>query len=316
MTMYTRLSTELMQGNSQKYVQMQQFRLNRIQEKLASGVNIQKASDDPLNSTRLQQLQEATADDEQYTRNIGQMLSELNTVDSSISDVVSLAQRARELAVQAGNDTLNQANLTAISQEVDQLINQAVQVGNTKLGQRYVFAGFAGQTQPFSRTGNNVTFNGTPSTPVPGYSRPAELAAGVTVSQNVDGTALLGTVTTGGAPEAATGGSGLMRTLTTLKLALQQGDKTTIRSQIGQLGTDLDNITTLQSDVGARVNRLELVKERLDTRKAVLQREMGAIQDIDIAKTISDLSYQQTLYQASLKVNADILQTTLMDYLR
>ena len=316
MTMYTRLSTEQMQGMSQKYVQMQQYRLNRIQEKLASGVNIQRASDDPLNSTRLQQLQEATEDDDQYVRNIGQMLSELNTVDSSISDVVSLAQRARELAVQAGNDTLNQANLTAISQEVDQLINQAVQVGNTKLGQRFVFAGFAGQTQPFSRTGNNVTFNGTPSTPVPGYNRPAELAAGVTVSQNVDGTALLGTVTTGGAPEAATGGSGLIRTLTTLKLALQQADKNTVRAQIGQLSTDLDNVTTLQSDVGARVNRLELVKERLDARKSVLQREMGAIQDIDVAKTVSDLTYQQTLYQASLKVNADLLQTTLMDYLR
>lgn len=313
---YNRLSTDYIQGLSTRYVQTQQGRLNKIQEKLASGVNIQKTSDDPLNSTRLQQLQEAAADDNQYTRNVNNMLSELNTTDSSISDITQLAQRARELAVQAGNDTLTPANLIAISQEVDQLINQAVQVGNTKLGQRFLFAGFQGGTQPFTRTGNNVAFNGSPSATVPPYQRPAELAAGVTITQNVDGTALLGSVTTGGAPEAVATGSGLLRTLTAFKLALQQGDKTTVRAQIGALSTDIDNITTLQADVGARVNRLELVKARLDNRKSVLQKEMSAIQDIDLAKTISDLTYQQTLYQASLKVNADILQTSLLDYIR
>jgi flagellar hook-associated protein 3 FlgL len=312
-----RLSTDMIQRFSQSAMQQQQQRLNIIQQKLASGVNIQKTSDDPLNSTRLQQLQDAKADDTQYLRNVDQMISELNVTDSSISDIVQLAQRARELSVQAGNDTLNQANLTAISQEVDQLINQAVQIGNTKMGQRFVFAGFAGGTQPFTRTGNTVAFNGTPSTPVPGYQRAAELSAGVTISQNVDGTALLGTVTTtGGSPDAVSGGSGLLRTLTTLKLALEQGNKTTIRSQIGQLSTDVDTITTIQSDVGARVNRLELVKARLENRQSVISTEMGAIQDIEMAKTISDLSYQQTLYQASLKVNAGIMQTTIMDYIR
>jgi flagellar hook-associated protein 3 FlgL len=316
--MFNRISTDFLQGSSQYFVQQQQQRLYAIQQKLASGVNIQKTSDDPLNSTRLQQLQEATADDTQYTRNVDSLLSELNTTDSAITDLVQVVQRAKELSVQAGNDTLTPANLSAISKEVDQLINQAVQIGNTKLGQRFLFAGFAGTTTPFTRSGNNVTYHGTPASTVPGYARPGEVAPGVTIDANINAVTLLGGVTTATtpAPESVTSGNGILQTLTTLKLALEQGNKSSIRNQITQLGTDLETVTAVQADVGARVNRLDQVKSRLDSRQIVLETEKAHIQDIDIAKTISDLTFQQTLYQASLKVNADILKTSLLDYLR
>jgi flagellin-like hook-associated protein FlgL len=36
---------------------------------------------------------------------------------------------------------------------------------------------------------------------------------------------------------------------------------------------------------------------------------------VDIAKTSSELAYQQTLYQASLKINSDILKNSLLNYL-
>jgi flagellar hook-associated protein 3 FlgL len=314
-----RLSTSLIVGRAQDYVSAQQNRLLGLQAKLATGQNIKNTSDDVINSTRLQQLQDTLADDDQYRRNIDHMLGELNTADVTMTDMVQLAQRARELAVQAGTDTLGANNLTAMAKEVDQLLEQAIQLGNTKYNQRFLFAGFAGQTVPFARTGNNVAFNATPSTAVPGYQRPGEVATGATVPINTNGAQLLGTVTTAtsGTPpvESVTGGSGFIRSLMGLKLAMEQNDKNAVRSHIGTVDTSLNEITTLQADVGARVNRLTLTKDRLDSRNVVLRSEMSGIQDVDIAKTSSELAYQQTLYQASLKINSDILKNSLLNYL-
>ena len=39
-------------------------------------------------------------------------------------------------------------------------------------------------------------------------------------------------------------------------------------------------------------------------------------EDADIAATLIDLNSQQTAYQAALKVGANILQSSLLDFLR
>jgi len=44
--------------------------------------------------------------------------------------------------------------------------------------------------------------------------------------------------------------------------------------------------------------------------------QLSETEDADIAKTLIELNSQQTAYQASLKVGANILQTSLMDFLR
>ena len=45
-------------------------------------------------------------------------------------------------------------------------------------------------------------------------------------------------------------------------------------------------------------------------------RQLSETEDADIAKTLIELNSQQTAYQASLKVGANILQTSLLDFLR
>lgn len=87
---------------------------------------------------------------DQFTQNVGDSLSWMQSTDAAMNDLSSIMIRIKELTVSADNTKPADA-LKAISQEVDQLINQAVQIGNTKIGDRYIFAGQMDDVKPFER---------------------------------------------------------------------------------------------------------------------------------------------------------------------
>jgi flagellar hook-associated protein 3 FlgL len=61
----------------------------------------------------------------------------------------------KELAVgQAGDASANEETRKVAATEIDQLLNQAVQIGNRKLGERYIFGGYKTTNAPFDRSGN------------------------------------------------------------------------------------------------------------------------------------------------------------------
>jgi flagellar hook-associated protein 3 FlgL len=135
---------------------------------------------------------------------------------------------------------------------------------------------------------------------------------------NVNGQTLLGTdtVTSSAPPTFSAGSGGLFQTLVNLKLDLQNGQKDQVRLRIDQLSNDLNTVLGQQGYIGAIATRLDLTKNRIEDRKTILTQQYSSIQDIDTAKTISDLNYQQNIFQASLGVTGRVLQVSLLDYLR
>ncbi|MDX2085805.1 MAG: flagellar hook-associated protein FlgL [Candidatus Melainabacteria bacterium] len=311
-----RVASSTLHDQAIRYLQNNLGNLGRLQEKVSTGRNINRPSDDPVGLTRILDLKNTLSFDDRYLRNINQALSELNTTDSALSDVTNIVQRALELANQGANATQNDQNRDAIAGEIDQLINQLVQVANTKVGNVYVFSGVRTSTATYTRTGNAVTYNGTP--PAQAWQRNVEISSRILLPVNVNGQTVFGNVSTvAGPPEAiAAGSSGLFETMMELKLNLQQNDPDQVRARLDELQTNLGTVLGQQAIVGATANRLELTMNRLEGRKTIFSRDYAEIQEVDMAKTITDLQFQENIQQASLGVTARVLQPSLLNFLR
>src|SRR4051812_8561828 len=146
------------------YLSQNMSSLSDLQQKMSSQQNINKPSDDPVGLTRLLDLSTTMRADDRFAANIADATTEANTSDTVLNNMTNLIQRAQELTTQAANFTNNQDGRNAIGLEMDQIINQMVQLGNTDISGKYIFGGFKTDSPPFTRTGDDITYNGTPTT--------------------------------------------------------------------------------------------------------------------------------------------------------
>jgi len=293
-----------------------------LQQKLSSGQNINRPSDDPVGLVQVLDLSNTLRTDQQYAKNIQSAISEANTSDSAMNSMVSLIQRAQEITTQAANFTTGSDGRKSIGLEIDQIIDQMVQLGNTEVGGTYIYGGMKTDTPPFSRSGDTVTYSGTPSTLA--WQRSSEIAKGVQVNVNVNGSDLLGSASvTSSSPlpnTFAVGSQGIFKTLLDLKNDLNASSDTNqtaeIQARLDELTANLNTITGQQATVGAVSNRLSLSQGRIDDRKSVLTQQYATLQDVDMPSTIAALNSQQNTLEASLNVTARVLQNSLLSYLK
>jgi flagellar hook-associated protein 3 FlgL len=294
-----------------------------LQQKLSSGQNINKPSDDPVGLVRVLDLSNTLRTDQRYSKNIQDSISEANTTDSVMSSMVDLIQRAQEITTQAANFTTGTDGRKSIGLEVDQIIDQMVQLGNTDIGGKYIFGGMKTDSPPFMRSGDNITYSGTASNL--DWQRNVEIAKGVQISVNTNGNDLLGnsTVTTAGPPLPSTfsaGSQGIFKTLVELKTDLNASSDpnqlTEIQARLDELTTNMNTVVGKQAIVGAVSNRLDLSQGRIDDRKSVLTQQYASLQNVDTASTIADLNSEQNTMEASLNVTARVLQNSLLSYLK
>jgi|GEM_PF-935202 len=146
-----RISDNMVKYSFLRSLNKSQERENNVQEQLADGKAIHRPSDDPVKTVR--SLRNATnlATNTQFTQNLQDAQSWMNSTDGAMSDLSSIMIKANELVTSA-DDTKTPDEKNIIGKQVDQLINQIVTLGNTKVGDRYIFAGQNDSTQPFTRT--------------------------------------------------------------------------------------------------------------------------------------------------------------------
>lgn len=89
-----------------------------------------------------------------------------------------------------------------------------------------------------------------------------------------------------------------------------------ITKAIDLIGGFLDDIVSTRAELGAQVNRMEMVENRLLQQEVIANKTMSDNEDIDFERVIVDLKTQESLHRASLAAGARIIQPTLMDFLR
>jgi flagellar hook-associated protein 3 FlgL len=314
----SRVTTSFMQNQALSYLNTNMSLLSTLQQTLSSGQKINSPSDDPVGLTRILALSNTLKSDERYGNNIQDSIAEANTADNAMSSMVELVQRVQELATQAANFTNNQDGRDAIALEIDQITNQLVQLGNTDIGGKYIFGGHRTDAPPFSRTGDDISYAGNPTTE--SWQRNVEIARGVELTVNVNGNEMMGESTVNAGPPVSVTGSGIFQTLIQLKLNLEDSASLTqltdIRSKLDTLATDMNTILSKQAIIGAVSNRLTVTQDRIDERKSILTQQFASIQDVDMPKVIANINQQQNVFESSLNVTARLMQSSLLNFLR
>lgn len=285
---------------------------------LSSGKSFTKPSDNPVKAVRALTFHTSADMNDLYTQNVSDAISWMTTSDSAVQSIVKGITDITTLVNKAANDSSNTPDSrAAIAKDIDGLINEMVNLGNTQIGDRYVFAGQNDTVQPFKRDPSTgvVTYSGTASTganPTAGViSMPASPGNTDPLRDqvNLDGQQLFGTVDGSGQPQ-------IFQDLNKIKNDVISGTASTVSNDLDTLKTDLNYVTNAQTSLGARQSAYTTIQDRLKTDSVTIQGDLGANENVDTAKVSIQMQQAMNVYNACLSVGAKILPQSLVDYLK
>lgn len=278
--------------------------MEKYQEQASSGKKINRPSDNPITAVHGMFYRSSLNEVEQFKRNAEDGHSWMNSTDEALNEVNSVLQRVRELTIQGLNETNDSSALYAIGEEINQLKEHLGEIANTQIGGKYIFAGTDVKTPPY-RTDPAVP--GSPKEFRCTNEEMLELQVGQTnyVQINTNGTNVFNN----------DGSGGIFKVLSDIASDFKSSNKSTT-DHLGKLDNQMDNLLKERSELGARVNRMELSMSRIDGMEISTTSLLSKEEDVDIAKVIIDLKAQENVQRAALSVGARIIQTSLVDFLR
>ena len=307
--MSTRITESMISSSVLSDINRAGAALGETQQRLASGKKITQPSDDPFGTSQAMSLRDELEGNSQYQRNVSDAVAWTNVTDTALSKISDVVQRVHELTVQGGSDTSGQPARNAIAQEIDQLIESVKQEANASYAGHYVLGGTATTTRPYS-PGTAAP----PSAPDPnaddGGAIVREIGPGVRLTVNVNASTFLGDGSDGK----------LLNVLRDISAHLKSGtpaDADALRTtDLTNLTTQDDALSAVQAQVGAIANRLTTAQGRLQEVAETTTKLLSDTEDADMAKTMVDYSTQQSVYRSALQSGANIVQASLLDFLK
>jgi flagellar hook-associated protein 3 FlgL len=220
-----------------------------------------------------------------------------------LGNVNNVVQRVRELVVEGGNDTQSQSARNDTAAEIDQLANALKQEANATYNGQYIFSGTS-TNQPYA-VGDADAYAGNSGVVT------REIGPKTTVQINTDISQLLGS----GQPDGK-----LLSVLRDISSDLRGGTTANAdalrTTDLSNIDSNISTLQMLQANVGATENRLSLASSRIQDLQVSQTQELTTVQDADMAQTTIDYSTEQAAYTAALHASANIVQSSLLDFLK
>jgi flagellar hook-associated protein 3 FlgL len=147
-----RVSTPGIFQNVERNLQRLAEELQRVNMSLSSGRKYGTISDHPVDVGALMGLGEETAQVSQYQRNLETAREWLQSTDSALSTIEELVRGAMTLANQMATGTYTAPQRLAAAAQVQGLLEEVMQVGNTRFRGNYLLGGYRTDTAPFAPT--------------------------------------------------------------------------------------------------------------------------------------------------------------------
>jgi flagellin len=376
------INTNISALNSYRNLSNTQDGISKSLEKLSTGLRINRAADDAAGLSISEGLRAQVGGLNVAARNAQDGISVVQTAEGALTEVHSILQRMRDLAVQAGNDSNNEDARTAITTEVDGLVSELdriaettnfngtkllngdntqlkFQVGADGTTSDQITVGLSGanvktvatalKTESLAGTGtqfdlttagdvaaltgaytftsvkDGVTTDVTTDALAGGYDSVEEFASALRSDENfsanfsvsvvtdpngagsgivvkaLDGGVVQTDMTGAGLDDAAAaGGAG------TVGLDFSSADAA--QASIELLDTQIKNVSSARSELGAVQNRFEHTIKNLNVSAENLSASESRIRDTDMAKEMANFTKQQIMSQAGTAMLAQANQ--------
>jgi flagellar hook-associated protein 3 FlgL len=288
-----RVTNQMMTETAKRNLFRQSSGLLRQQEIVSSGKRINRPSDDPIGMGQVLGYRRSLNAMDQYQRNMQAGRNRIEFVETTLD-------AAEELVVQAKNWAVNQASSAttdrdAAINDVRNLREQLLQLANSKMGSTYIFAGHQTGTAPFADDG---TYNGDSGgvTIITGERRQMSLEA--------DGSRIF------------QGKEDLFTVLDDLLTGLETDDVDLIAAQATRLEAVTDQIQLVRAEGAARYQQLDLAENQTSRLQLTVETLLSETESANLEEAILELQGQETAYEVALQVAADVIQPTLMNFLR
>lgn len=114
----------------------------KISNQISSGQQMTKISDDPDNLVSALRFRSSISELNQYTENITNGNTIITASEAALSQMKNLTLRAKTLAIQAVDPALTSNEHLAIAEEIKNIFEQVVILGNSQVNGKYLFGGY------------------------------------------------------------------------------------------------------------------------------------------------------------------------------
>ena len=269
-------------------------RLADVQRQISTNKEVALSSDDPVRFERAGRFKSLLAKNEQYLNNIEDGIAWIVMGAESLDVIYESLQQAKVMALQTRSDAVATTR-TQILEFVDGLIEEMVQMGNTRFMGKYIFGGtITKDTEPFAYDGTSVTYNGND---------------GVFTRKGGEDTHL----------QINTAGSEFLNVfgaVIALRDALAANDGTAMDAAIAQIDAVSPQLLNTITRAGSMQRRLEITRDNLEMANVNLQSYISQAEDVDLAEAILQFNAQELGYRAALESSARIMNISILNHLR
>ncbi len=132
-----------------------------VETQLSTDKELSAASQDPVVAMQIMNLNNLLASNAQMTTNVTMNQSYMSQTDSALSSMSSLLSTAQSSALAVTGSTATADQRTAASQQISQIVQELMDLGNQQFDGRYLFAGSTTTVVPFTTTADgDIQYNG------------------------------------------------------------------------------------------------------------------------------------------------------------
>ncbi|MCB9916270.1 MAG: flagellar hook-associated protein FlgL [Planctomycetes bacterium] len=128
------------------------LKLATAQERVATGKSILRPSDDAVGTARAMSMRRQIGQLSRFRDSVDAGQPVLETSTSALEEASGILSEARSLLVTAMSGSMNPTDREAIGLQIELILEKLVDVANSKLGDRYLFAGTKTSEAPFELT--------------------------------------------------------------------------------------------------------------------------------------------------------------------
>lgn len=301
--MTIRMTSNMMSSTLLGNLNRNLYNMDNLEQQISSGRKINKPSDDPVGVTYALRYRSQLAGNEQFQRATDTAQSWLDETDSQMGSAGDVMTRLKELMVQSSTGTYSDSDMLSAANEVEQLKKQLVDIGNSKLGGKFIFNGQQYGSIPYP------TAAGTDYSQVQTDNTAVQYVIGENIQFQINTT---GNDFFGMAGDA----DNVFAVMDRVVSAMKSGDSAGIGAEMGAVESRTNKMIAFRSEVGARTNRVELVNNRLLDQEMNTTTLLSKTEDLDVAEALIKATSAQTVYEAALKSSANIMNTSLIDFMR
>lgn len=322
-------------------------KLEDLQLKGSSLKRMVKPSDDPIGNVDVLGLRSRVSDNGQFRRSVHYAQSFLEYSENAISDLANIMSKAKEIAIAQSSDTFGVEIRRNVAKEVQQLRNQAMSIANKRFGNKYIFAGYATHQRPFTQegkyfgdsghtfvevskdffvpinlTGKEVFFaidklesiNDDPLSETPEI-KVEEKVEDLEKQQEKNVKRTLANYEPNPS-EKINKQVSVFNILDTLNNALLSGSSDAIQNILEEIDDSMSRIISLRTKIGSVMNSVANSETTIDDDNLNTMARKSKIEDADIAQVFSDLQKQQGILKATYKTGSNLIERSLVDFLR